>query len=138
MSIQPAQWLVEKRVIIAYATGQGTRDEFDQHNQRMIELLDEGESPVHVILINENFRPPTPSLSQAVTMLSFLRHKNLGWIFMVADDTVGTNYASVLLARLLRVQYQRFTTIEATLAFLKNADKTVDWDSMDEALLSWD
>lgn len=138
MPIQPAEWLVPKRVIIAHATGQGTREEFHQHNQRMLTLLDDGESPVHVILRNDHFRPPTPSLSQGMAMLSFLRHKRLGWNIMVADDTVSTNYASVLLARLLRVKYQRFTRVGDALDFLKNTDKSVAWGTMNESLLSWE
>lgn len=137
MAIQQAQWLVEKRVIFGYAYGELTNDEMAVHNERMIALLDSAEPFVHALLVTHpETQLPTPSLTSGRNILSFIGHPNLGWNVIVHNPHSIMSKLSVVLAKIARARYRQFANIDMALSFLKEIDKTVDWDSADMRLLN--
>ncbi len=136
MANQPAQWLVHQRVIFGYAYGELTNDEMAQHNERMIELLDDAKPFVHTILVTHpDTRLPTPSIAAGRRILSFIGHKNLGWNIVVHNPYSIMAKMSILLAKVARARYRQFDNIYDAIDFLKEIDTTVDWTTANMSLL---
>jgi hypothetical protein len=136
MPTQPAQWFVDQRVIFAYAYGDLTNDEMAQHNERMIELLDSADPLVHVILVTHpETHLPKPSIAAGRRILSFIGHKNLGWNIVVHNPYTIMAKMSILLAKISRARYRQFDNVDVAINFLKEIDRTVDWNTADISLL---
>lgn len=136
MAIHQAQWLVKRRVIFGYAYGELTNDEMAVHNERMIELLDSAEPFVHALLVTHpDTQLPIPSLTAGRNILSFINHSNLGWNVIVHNPNSIMSQLSIVLAKIARVRYRQFANIDIAISFLKEIDKTVDWDTADMDLL---
>lgn len=136
MAIQTAQWLVDKHVIFGYAYDELTNDDMAAHNDRMIELLDQSKPFVHALLVTHpDTQLPTPSLSAGRSILSFIGHQNLGWNVIVHNPNTIMSKLSVVLAKIARVRYCQFENFDMALSFLKEIDKSVDWDTVDMSLL---
>jgi len=137
MAIQEAQWMIDKRVIFGYAYDDLTNDEMLGHNNRMIELLDEGEPLVHAILVTHpETKLPTPSIASGNRILSFIGHRNLGWNIVVHNPNSIMAKLSIILAKIARARYRQFDNIDEAIQFLKEIDKSVDWDTADMTLLN--
>lgn len=125
-----AQWFIEKRVIYAYASGTITPYELHRHNERMIELLKSGEEPVHALLHSApNFQVLRPDLRSGLNSLSFIRQPALGMVVQVLETKNMVSFISVLMARLMRVNYHTTKTLDEALDKLKQYDPTLDWSS---------
>lgn len=136
MATQHAQWLVNKRVIFAYAYGSLSNDEMMEHNDRMIALLDESKPLVHALLMTHpNTVLPKPSLASGVRILSFVRHPNLGWNVVVHNPHTIMAKLSVILAKITRARYRQFDNVGEAIKFLKDIDPSVDWDTANMSLL---
>ena len=137
MAIKPAQWLVDKRVIFGYAYGELTDDEMMEHNDRMIELLEQGEPFIHAILVTHpDTQLPTPNIASGRRILSFIGHKNLGWNVIVHNPNSIMAKLSIVLAKIARARYRQFHNVDMAVEFLREIDKSVDWDQADMSLLN--
>ncbi len=136
MTIHPAQWLVEKRVIFAYAEGDMTNEEMVIHNQRMIDLLDVGQAPIYTLLVTHpDTTLPKPNLATGRRILSFIRHKNVGKHLVVHRPNSLMARMSVILANIAGGPYRHFGSLNDALNYLQSIDDTVDWDSANISLL---
>ena len=134
--ITPATWLVKNRVIYAYGTGFTTDDDLQQHAERVIALLDAGNTPVHLFLDTApDFKVKRPDLRSGVANLRFLRHESLGWVVQVSAGNRALDFVSSLIARFTRVSYKSVSTRDDGLAFLKSADTNIDWSALDESVI---
>jgi hypothetical protein len=136
MPIEKAQWLVKGRVIYAYADGGLTVDDFEQHNQNMLHLIENGQPLVHAVLdTGEDFAILQPSLRIARNIFTFARHPALGWIAQVQSRSNSFAFLSTLLAKLMRVRFRHCDSVDEALDFLQEIDKSVRWDMMDTSII---
>ena len=104
--------------------------------KRMIELLDSAEPFVHALLITHpDTQLPIPSVTSGRNILSFINHANLGWNVIVHNPDSIMAQLSIVLAKISRARYRQFGKTDMAISFLKEIDRTVDWDNADMNLL---
>ena len=140
MGIQYAEWLIPNRLIYAYAEeGPVTLDEYQIHNSRLVAYLTAGTPLVHVILDSHpKHKAPVPNIRQIAVILSFLRHKSLGWSLVISPKQDPLNFGSAVLSQLFKVRYRRMADVAEAIAFLREVDETVHWGDIDTSIVRSD
>ena len=136
LPIRTAQWIVEGRVLYAYAWGVLTIDELLTHDARMIELADAGTAPVHALLYSDIEKPPSLRLDVARSISQALGHPALGWVILIDQQNAIVQFISRTLARFFGVKYKNFETLDDAITFLKAEDPNIDWNQLNDSPMS--
>jgi hypothetical protein len=136
LPVTTAQWIVEGRVLYAYAWGNFTIDELLAHDARMVELAEAGTAPVHALLHSDIETPPSLRLDVARSISQALGHPALGWVLLIDRQNSIVQFISRTLARFFGVKYKNFPNLEEAIAFLEAEDASINWDHMDESPLA--
>ena len=123
------EWYIPNRVIYVRWSQTITLDEIHDINAQIIELLDQGDVPVHIV-----------GDSSQVEHLQFLshhfrRHKNfvehpmLGWTIHIASNPNMSMLGNILPQKPARNHYRAFTKLNHAVRFLKSYDMTLDWNA---------
>jgi hypothetical protein len=131
-----ADWYINDRVIYHRPVGDETIEIVQQNNDDLVKLLDQGVPLVHVI-VDARFVTKFPTsilkLSKAAT---FLSHSSLGWVITVSNNPVITFLGGMLPQIGSVTRYRVVSELDSALTFLKEQDTTLDWSTVNEALLS--
>lgn len=134
--IQPAQWLIKNRIIYAYGEGLVSLAEMNAHSERVLELLDEGISPVHIVLDgSSDFRPEIVDLRSGLDNLHFIHHNSIGWTVQILDGKHGMRFVARLIAGFARISYQAVDNRQGALDFLRVMDTSLDWSQIEDSVL---
>jgi hypothetical protein len=77
------EWHIPKRVLILTVSGDVTMQELERFNCSVIEYLEQGTSPVHLVSIGENIRQVPTNLMLIKETVTYLQHPNMGWTIIV-------------------------------------------------------
>jgi len=116
--------------------GVPTLEELREHNARLVELLDAGTAPVHVLLRSDIEQPPTLRLDVARSVFGGLAHPVLGYVLLINRQKPLVEFVATILGRFFGVKYKFFPTLDEAIAFLKAEDPSIDWSQLDESALS--
>jgi|GEM_PF-1573425 len=131
--IELGQWLLSKRVIYVYASaGPISLENWYAHNQRLVELLNQGSPPVHIILDSHpKHEIPNKNLKMALDSLTYLRHPALGHVVLTSSSKHPQILESAILGHILRVPLHRVGSTTAAIDYLCQNDPTITWDKID-------
>lgn len=119
------KWYVENQVI--YFKLPSTIDDtsmIDQMNLQLVELIDQGEEPVHIIMDMTEYKTQFTKLNQLGNMDSMsqlLKHPKIGWSIIITDSSM-LKFASSVITNLFKSQFKSCASIEEARAVLKRLD----------------
>lgn len=117
-------WYVKNRVVLAQVAGDITLDHIHDLNYRLIELVDQGAAPVHIIVeMSEAGHTPTHLLKLREAS-HILGHAGVGWIIVVGLQNPFMNFLSSMLTQVGHMsRYRVFPTLDEGYRFLQTADE---------------
>lgn len=133
-------WYISEQVIYVKIWGDQTFEELQEANLNITRYLDSVTNrPVHIIINDEDLKSIPVGLVKVLNALSYMRHKQLGWIVMVNDkDKPFTDkvqhFIAKILAKAANTKYKRLKTLSDALKYLRDVDKTLDWDTTNSEL----
>ena len=104
------KWYIEKKAILIRLTSDIDIDELAKINNQIVQLLVDGDSPVHVIYHSDDVSTPR-DISKVAKTLTFLRHDNCGWIISIGLDPV-IKFVSRIVANLSHINFKTVDSIE--------------------------
>jgi hypothetical protein len=118
-------WLYNLRVILAEDIGVITLPELKQANAQVLNLLNQGVAPVHLIIDVSALEqyPRTPStLSEA---LSFSEHPHLGKVVICGFHNQLLRVVLSVLSRLLSVEPHFSSSVQDSMVYIASRDPTL-------------
>ena len=121
-------WYIKDRVIFSRPVAEISINNVQEYAGYVANMLTEGTSPVHLI-VDARFISQAPTnllaLSKATT---FMGHTSLGWVLTVTTNSV-IQFLAGMVPQIGRVKYYRvFPDLEICLTFLKEQDRTLNWE----------
>jgi hypothetical protein len=121
------EWLLPKRVIFCYVSGEQSMEEAQQSARELTARLDEGEYPTHYIAdLSHNEKMPTTNIKEFKELASFVFHPNLGWVVVVGMNSSMMEYVITVVARITGVRFHPVDTPQQAITFLRQIDSTLD------------
>lgn len=122
-------WLAEKRVIDLRMWGTPTLEEVQTINAQMLEMMNQGTPPVHTLTDETEVSPRAlpPDLKLIVNTLTIFQHPSLGWALAYSPHIGGfARMLTGLVTQFNHVNYRRFDSREAALAFLRELEPNLN------------
>lgn len=129
MPIDYARWIIEHQVLFARAYDAVSRAEMVEHNQIVLNYLNETQTPLHIILDDSTMGIVEPSFLEVQRIITFQNHPQIGWVVHISSNRVIRHFAN-LMARISSIQYQQFNNLEDSLAFLQQQHPELQWDAI--------
>lgn len=124
---QSIDWLIPGRVIHVRLEGAISLEQMRAGNQELIEALDSGQPPIHVLIDDQALVSIPASLRQHQLTMNFLRHPALGWVIGAGRVSAVLRLISSVTSYFFKVQTRRFDTLDEALRFLREQDPSLDW-----------
>ena len=123
------KWYVEN--IVVYFKLPPTIDDtemIDQLNYQLVEMIDQGEKPVHIIMDMSEYKTQFTKLNQLGNMDSMsklLKHPSIGWSIIITDSSM-LKFASSVITNLFKSQFKSCASIEEAQGILKRLDARLE------------
>ena len=117
-------WYEKDRIVNARAVGNLSLEEIDAANRRIIELVNQGLSPVHLFIdVGSVGKVPT-NLNQMKKSMEILNNPKMGWAILIGANPVARFLASVI-SQVMKIRFSIVSTMEEALTFLARQDTTL-------------
>lgn len=117
-------WVVPQRLIRLELTGDITIEESAEFDQMLIEHLDSGIAPVHVILDFSSVASIPLNPKAIISAQQFMKHPNLGWGMIVGMSRI-IRFLSAIIFQAVKVNFLLFESYEEAQAFLCKNDASI-------------
>lgn len=133
-----ADWYVQDRVIYHRPVGVETIEIVQQNNDDLVKLLDKGIPLVHVIVDARYLTKFPTSILKLSKATSFLSHPSIGWVITISNNPLVTFLGGMLPQLGSLTRYRVVSELDSALTFLKEQDSTLDWSTVNDALLTFE
>jgi hypothetical protein len=130
-------WYINDRVIYHRPVGDETIEIVQQNNDNLVKLLDQGVPLVHVIVDARYVTKVPTSILKLSKAATFLSHPSIGWVITISNNPLVTFLGGMLPQLGSLTRYRVVSELDSALTFLKEQDTTLDWSTVNEALLSF-
>lgn len=120
-------WYIEGRVIHDRLSGTVSIEDAEGTGQIIVEYLNEGTRPVHLIvdMTTASGFAPTVNVRRIHDIVTRqMRSESLGWTLLVSENKLARFLASTV-SQLARISMQTFSTLDDAVAFLREYDPTL-------------
>lgn len=127
-------WIIPKRVILVEITNPANDQEIPEFDQRVCQMLDEGDPEaalIHQILVFGD-GVSTPSM-KALSSMSSPRHPRNGWVIMVGVGSPMVPMVTSIVSQIFKIRTRTLDTPEEALVFLREVDSTLPRDATTDA-----
>ena len=121
-------WFVPGRVVLARGYGIVTRDENTESDRLVMQYIDRGTPPVHVIIDVtpvDDF-PMYTAQEEIQKSREFLKHQQLGWGILCGTSNPVVRFLVSIVTRISRVNFRMFENYDEALQFLKEHDQSIN------------
>ena len=131
-------WYIEGRIIYRRFWGVVTEDELQAYYIQFLDLLEIGNSPIHLIVNDGQLERIAikPSLSNKNRQIN--KHPSLGWSISIGQLHFVVRLLTLLGRKLRLSRWRWFKRWEEAKNFLKKHDSTLNWQNANEALIHQD
>lgn len=125
------QWIIPKRVIYVRWYGDITVEETQEANRATARFLAEGIPLIHMLRDDSAVTSiPPVTLRQILDTLKAVRHPDFGWAVNIGYSNAFVGTFINLYSKFTRIHIHRCETVEDGLAFLKQADVSLNLDEV--------
>lgn len=125
------QWIIPKRVIYVRWHGEITVAETQKANFETARFLAEGIPPIHMLRDDSAVTTiPPVTLRQILDTLKAVRNPDFGWAVTIGYSNPFIGTLTNLYSKFTRIRIHRTKTLEEALAFLKQADVSLNLDEV--------
>jgi hypothetical protein len=114
-------WHVNKRVIHIVVQGSITPEDIDNVNATMVNLIDNGEAPVHIIADASAMSQFPTNLKVLWQKHGYLSHPDVGWVILVNSNQL-VKFLGNLVTSMAKVRYRTVNTRTEALDLLSHLD----------------
>src|SRR5689334_13277875 len=132
-----ADWYILDRVIYHRPVGEETIEIVQQNNDDLVKLLDKGIPLVHVIVDARYLTKFPTSILKLSKATNFLSHPSIGWVITISNNPLVTFLGGMLPQLGSLTRYRVVSELDSALTFLKEEDMTLDWSSVNDAVLTF-
>lgn len=118
------QWQIEDRVIHVHYYGNLVSDDLLNGTKQIVQFLDQGKAPVHLIAQFEHNGQLPIDLRKASDLATYLHHPNLGWTVQVGGNSL-VNFLVSVASQVTKLRVTRRDSLEEALQFLVTQDSTL-------------
>jgi hypothetical protein len=119
-------WLVPQRVLMAELGGVASLEDIEQADKVVINMLDAGIAPVHIIVNCSTLTRVPVNLTQVQARMTHLNHANLGKVAAYGVNRYVRLMASAVFS-FSKTQLQFAPTPADAITYIRHIDYTVDW-----------
>lgn len=119
-----SSWLVDNRVLLLQVWGEREPQEMQNISDSLIEALQNGSSPVHVVADLRYATSHPPKLQETQDALSILQEPKLGWVVLITNNRT-LNFVGDVVSQLSRKNFKSFSTPEDAPRFLGRMDNSL-------------
>lgn len=123
-----AKWLVENRILFFRLNGEVKVQDIPEADALVCDYLDKGTPLIHMIIDVDKLEKFPVSLALLKRKTHFVQHPALGWALLVGKLGI-MRFIAVPLASMFKLRYKHFDTLGMAVDFLKEQDKTIDWEA---------
>ena len=122
------RWYILGSVVLSAYSGTVTKEEIRESTYKLIELIESTDREiVHTITDISEVTEALP-LTQIMSVIRETNFKpSKGWYITIGEKSPMIKFVSNLSRQLLRMRTRTFDTMEQAIAFLQEADSTIDW-----------
>lgn len=111
-------WFRPNHVIQLQLIGSVTLDEAKQINAELVALLDQAESPIHMIADATTLESFPKNILQIKNTQAYLQHPQLGWILFVSKPNPLIRFFATTVAQVIGTRLRMVETISECVAIL--------------------
>ena len=120
------EWHIPKRVLVLTVSGDVSMDDLAQFNQSMIDNLEQGNAPVHLISIGHNIQRVPTNLMLIKETVTFLQHPNMGWVVIVQEKANPvTGFIVSVATQATGMKMRQVKNVPDAVETLKRLDQTI-------------
>jgi len=116
------KWLLEQRVIHINVWGDNTLLEAYELNRTLLNYLNTGHSPVHVVQDARQMVSMPTSLLRLKEAFTYVNHPNLGWLTFIGQHMVGNAVLRAAARVIPTIRYRIFLNEQEAYQFLITSD----------------
>lgn len=124
------EWYIPSRLIYLDIWGDVTLEEIEAVNAEVVRLLDQGDSPVHLLGRDQDVGKMPVNLRELQKRFTLVNHPTLGWIVGVGEVNPVLNFLFPMLMKIARVDFVRRLSLAGAEDFLKNNDMSLNWENV--------
>ncbi len=120
------EWHVPKRVIYVTVSGDVSLEELEQFNHYMIEYLEQGKAPVHLVSVGENIKRVPTNLMEIKKTITYLQHPNMGWTIVVQEKANPlTGFMLSVASQATGMKFHQVKNVSDGLEMLRRLDQSI-------------
>ncbi len=118
------RWHTPGEIIFIEYNGMLKLKDFEEYNQDLIKLLDEGRYPVHVVADTANLQGVVPQAVDIKNVLSYVKHPSLGWVNICGANQI-IRMLAVIVFQMTGTQLKMHDTVDEALIFVRDYEHTL-------------
>ncbi|HEX2622030.1 MAG TPA: hypothetical protein VHL11_17860 [Phototrophicaceae bacterium] len=128
-------WYIEDEIVYVRYSGDMTTDDFRASLLQIIKMIDTSPRTLVHIITDVGDVVKSLSIGEAMPVLRETgSHARAGWSITIREKSVLVKLAASMGSSLFRMRFRNFSSLDQAVIFLKQTDKTLNWDKVREPL----
>lgn len=123
-----SSWLVAERVIQLRVSDTITMETIQVINAELLDMLETGTAPVHVINDMQGLKGFPNNLIQVKSLLTYMNHSKLGWEVIVSQPNPLVRFFASAITQIAGARMKMVPTLEEAYYALTRLDQTLPAD----------
>lgn len=121
------EWHVPRRVLLLTVSGDVSLRDLERFNHSMIDNLEQGIGPVHLVSIGHNIQRVPTNLMLIKETVTFLQHPNMGWIVVVQEKANPlTGFIVSVASQATGMKMRQVKTLVDGIETLRRLDQSIE------------
>lgn len=117
-------WQVDGRIALIDVSDELSNEAMSQMNSDIVEALNGGIKPVHLIFRTNDLKKFPTHLSEVRKAQDYMHHENVGWIILVGAGAL-LNFVASTVVSLSRMNMKTVATLDEAMETLKKVDTSL-------------
>ena len=128
-------WYIDQQVLYLATWGTVDTEELEVILSALFGMVDESDHPKIHLIVDDAQVQTQISIAGAIPILRRYYKPRFGWVGTIGKTSAVIRLITGVLSQVMGMRLHRFPTIADALVFLKEYDKTLNWDIADQSVL---
>jgi|GEM_PF-2371510 len=115
------RWYEPKQIILITYEGMLHLKDFEDYNQELINYLDEGTFPVHVVADTQHLKGVIPQAVDIANVLTYTKHENLSWVHICGANKL-IRFLAAIVFQMVNTPVHFHNSIAEAVSFIHSVD----------------